>query len=373
MTGTKLRGLVVPAYLFLCLLMGGSTQGTWRTLVLQLTGIAIIGWAGMTRSPQPLSRAARSLLGLTAAAVLLVALQLVPLPPAIWTAFPGREPVLLGFKLLGQPLPWLPLSLTPYATIESLLFLMPSLAMLLGILRLGAYRATYLAYALLLATFAGIVLGAVQVSTGDGYLYKLATRGQASGFFANANYMGTLLLTAVPFVAALVIRKHEGRRASPSSAAGSLLIAGSLVAILIVGLGLSLSLAAVLLSLPVIGLSSLMLLRRRKAMPSGLAAVGVLAALLAVAGSNFLPAISSSGNTQSFDERQVIYRETVAAASDMMPAGSGFGSFPRIYAGREDPLSTTRWYTNHAHNDYLEIALEGGVVGILLILASTLR
>jgi O-antigen ligase len=38
-----------------------------------------------------------------------------------------------------------------------------------------------------------------------------------------------------------------------------------------------------------------------------------------------------------------------------------------VYRHYEDPGAVDRWYANHAHNDYLEIALEGGVPAILLL------
>ena len=76
--------------------------------------------------------AGRQLLVLTALMLLVPLIQLVPLPPSIWTALPGRAPVADGFRLLGQPLPWLPMSLAPARTVASLLWLLPALAVLLG-------------------------------------------------------------------------------------------------------------------------------------------------------------------------------------------------------------------------------------------------
>ena len=52
-----------------------------------------------------------------------------------------------------------------------------------------------------------------------------------------------------------------------------------------------------------------------------------------------------------------------------MPWGAGLGSFRSVYQLYEsrDQISTT--YVIHAHNDYVELALELGVAGILLIVA----
>ena len=49
--------------------------------------------------------------------------------------------------------------------------------------------------------------------------------------------------------------------------------------------------------------------------------------------------------------------------------GSGLGSFQRVYPLYEDPRRSRPTYVIHAHNDYVELALELGVAGILLMLA----
>jgi O-antigen ligase len=53
-----------------------------------------------------------------------------------------------------------------------------------------------------------------------------------------------------------------------------------------------------------------------------------------------------------------------------MPIGSGVGSFPSFYSTVEKPADLlTGTYANHAHNDFLELWLETGFMGpILLVL-----
>ena len=99
---TNLRQAIAPAYLFLCIVMGGSAQGIFSNLALQLAGVAILAWAFLTRVPLTSSRPARQLAWLAAAAIGLVVLQLIALPPALWGNLPGRIFVIDGFQLLGQ-------------------------------------------------------------------------------------------------------------------------------------------------------------------------------------------------------------------------------------------------------------------------------
>lgn len=57
------------------------------------------------------------------------------------------------------------------------------------------------------------------------------------------------------------------------------------------------------------------------------------------------------------------------AIGDFFPWGSGLGSFRSVYQLYEDPARVNDTYVRHAHNDYVELALETGLPGILLIVA----
>jgi O-antigen ligase len=74
-------------------------------------------------------------------------------------------------------------------------------------------------------------------------------------------------------------------------------------------------------------------------------------------------------NATSVEERRTMWAETSRAIVDFLPLGSGISTFPEIYQRYEDPLAVTRTVTNHAHNDYLEIALDAGIPAILLLIA----
>jgi O-antigen ligase len=52
---------------------------------------------------------------------------------------------------------------------------------------------------------------------------------------------------------------------------------------------------------------------------------------------------------------------------DFLPFGSGLGSFRRVYHLYERPEQVTNIYVIHVHNDYVELALETGVAGIVLM------
>ena len=365
---SNLRQAVAPAYLFLCIVMGGSAQGIFSNLALQLAGVAILAWAFLTRMPLKDSRPARQLGWLAAAAVVLVLLQLIPLPPAIWSQVPGRQFVVEGYRLLGQPLPWIPLSLAPTETIATAMAMVPPLAMLALILRLGAYRGSWLLIALLCATLISIALGVLQLQGSAPYLYAQANFGTASGLFANANHMATLLLVSIPFVVALGARRWR-QSPKPNDRLLTATLAGGAAVVVLLGSALNQSFALLIIGAPVVGAAALQLI------PPGRVRLGRLAAMLGVlflAGIAVLAVMVSAGtsvsNQTSVNIRADIWKHSSEAIGDHALAGSGIGTFPSIYAQYEDPATVERTHVNHAHNDYMELALETGLPGMLLIL-----
>ncbi len=261
---TGLRGAILPFYLVLCLLLGGSSVSNWANLVLQLVAIPLGLWALATKAPAELTSSGRALLVLLCLLLLLVGLQLVPLPPDLWTLFPGRTDVAAAYELMGQALPWLPMSLAPDQTLGSAMWLLPPSAILLAILRVGADRRTVLSWVLIGVTVAAILLGTLQVISGSRwYPYEVTNYGAMTGFFANANHMATLLLASTPFVAALYVRAR--RQSSSAQKASALMMISAIAPVfLAIGLVINNSLAGLGLMAPVAGASLLMIWRRKR-------------------------------------------------------------------------------------------------------------
>src|SRR6185503_8570434 len=77
--------------LLLALLLGGGTrQGLWSDAIVQLASLPLLASALFQLSRAEFSGRGRVALFLLSAVVLLPILQLLPLPPAIWTLLPGR-------------------------------------------------------------------------------------------------------------------------------------------------------------------------------------------------------------------------------------------------------------------------------------------
>jgi len=363
------KSSVAPAYLLACLILGGSAQGIWQNTLLQLAGLGIIAWAAAT-GDEPLPKSAQALMLILIAAFVVVVLQLIPLPASLW-AHGLRMRIAEGYSLLGRPVPSLPLSLTPYASLSTLLAIIPPLAVFCAILRLGAFRASWLAAALLAGAVAGITLGALQVvapgAASPWYLYHETNRGVAVGFFANANHMADLLVCGLPFIAALAA---GGRSRNIQRYSALLIILAGAALLLVVGIALNGSLAGYTLAVPAIAASILIVAPAQRsvrvpvAIIAGLALVAAVAAMASTSIGSSRIGQEASGSVES---RQEILKTTGRAIRDTMPFGSGLGSFVKVYPLYESADHVTPEYVVHAHNDYAELALELGLAGVLLI------
>ena len=364
----KLLSLLTAAYLLLCIVLGGSAQVIWPNLALEILGIALIAFAGMHRAEADAgSRSPMILVGLLAVGLLVILIQLIPLPPTVWASLPGRAELAKGFASLGYALPSQTISESPYASVLTFFAAIPAIGIFLAALRLKP-DARSIALAVVAGTVLAILFGALQVSGGRNswaYMYKISSPG-AVGFFANQNHMATLLLVAIPMAVALLAPAKSGAKTS----SGRYGIGAVLLILLIVGIGLNGSLAAYALSVPVI-LMSLTLLPgaagwRRLLFPVALLAVAASVVLLATrpVGNNSAEESASSSVTS----RSQIWGTTGRAIADSMPVGTGLGSFEQIYRHYEDPWQVRSEYVNHAHNDYLELILELGAPGAILIL-----
>lgn len=367
---TASRNGTAALFLFAALILGGSAQGAWGLFLLHLGAIALLVVAINSSRARPMGPWARRLAWLAAAAVGLLLIQLIPLPPALWTALPGRAFVADGLAMLGQPAGWMSWSLAPYSTLAAGFALLVPIGMFAAIVRRPDSSRRLLVAALLAGTFAGCLLGVMQVASGGErwYLYRFSAFGASTGFFANSNHLGTLLLASAPFLVAIASEGADSNRDAQArgviraaAAAGALLLVVSIV--------LNGSLAVQLLGLPVVLACIAMLGQGRtpgQRRILGIAALGAIAAaalLLVLVQEQ--PGLTSS---DGFSTRSAIWTTTLAALREAGVAGSGFGTFADYYRVFENAADVTPTFVNHAHNDYLELIVEGGAAAAALII-----
>lgn len=378
----KVRTGVAAAYLCLSIVLGGaSAAGAFANALLQVLAAIVLAVHFWSRGAPPLPREGRWLVAIFLAFAAVGLAQLIPLSPSIWTALPGRDVVVESLRLLGLQPGDMPASLDPRRTLASLLWLLPPAAMFLVTTRLTRDERSLLAKVLIGAAIVSIVLGAFQILGGGGSslrFYEITNPTSSVGFFANANHMATLMLSALPFAVLFMARAKKERSGSGSSKGkGQGFIYGAIAAFVAVGVMMNNSVAGYGLLIPTAA-ASYFLYRKSVASRIGtrnLLAAGAVAALIVAASTlgplspQRLGAKLGEGSTTG---RDISIPLTIAAMKDHFPYGSGLGTFRDLYRTYEPTESVTFVYVNHAHNDYTELALELGLPGVLLILAFVL-
>jgi O-antigen ligase len=102
-------------------------------------------------------------------------------------------------------------------------------------------------------------------------------------------------------------------------------------------------------------------------LPVVLGAAATLALVVAVGGVILLRMNPDVLASLSADARIRALPVVAAEAFHHLPFGSGLGTFDAIYRTRETVETLSNAYLNHAHNDYIEILLETGLAGAVLI------
>lgn len=366
-------GLVFLAF---AIMLGGASApgaGALANAVLQTFALGAILYALWTRRA-PYPGEAKLLFWLGGLFLAAALAQLVPLPAGVWENLPGRARFADNLALMGVEGAAMPLSLAPQAGMAGLLGLLPPAAMFLLVLAMPVTARQRLAWAVLGIATLSLILGAGQLAGGPqspARFYAITNPNSPVGFFANTNNLAMLLLCAMPFAGYLAARAlRRGRSAKRRS---GVMLGVAVALFLALGVGVVGSLAGYGLLLPVAA-ATLLIYRRAAYGPLplvwtvglGVLVIGLLGfALFGPFGEQALGADDVEHPTN----RLSIAATTLHAIGQYMPWGTGLGSFPEIYRLTEGADRPYAEYVNHAHNDYLELLLELGVVGGILILA----
>jgi len=208
-------GLVVT----LAMLFGGGGNQEWSDAVVQLAALPLLAWALFKLSPSQLGRIGQWAIVLLCGILALPLLQLIPMPPSLWSSLPGRGEIAAAYQAAGMTLPWLPLSLEPSGTWLGLLSLLPATAVFLAMLSVEQRSRRILIVLILVIVFASVLLDILQVMDGEDSalrFYAVTNRDRAVGFFANSNHNAAFLYCAIPFAAAWAIGLVQDHRPIPS-------------------------------------------------------------------------------------------------------------------------------------------------------------
>lgn len=367
--------VVLPVVLTVMVLLGGSIRNAFvPTAILEALACLLLIWCLLDNRLGRLSRSAIWLLVLIAIGIFVCLLQLVPVPHAWWTALPGRDEIAETFRTSGIGDVNQPISLAPDSTLHGLLRFLPPLAVFVLIAKLPwPILSGQIAWAVALVAMLSATLALAQTFTGNQHFlfpYGADNHGQAPGIFEVVNHQATLQLIAIPFIALLLGNLRSKFDAGDGYQALGIVTLASLV-LAMAAIFLSGSVAGYALAIPVVLLSCTLVIDRKPG-PLTIAGVAlVVIGLVAVAYVAFTSPLLKGLGVTDFGEnslsRRGLFDGTVGMVFDYWPVGAGLGAFETAYPAYEDPLGVTANYVSHAHNDYLEIAAELGLLGCLVL------
>jgi O-antigen ligase len=373
----KLNFALLSVFIFLAFLYGGASRAeVLSQLVVRLAAILAIAVFAV-QLDRTGARAIRPALLFLAAVAAIILVQLIPLPPETWAALPGRALYADALALAGLPPVWRPLSLTPDLTVDTLLSVLPPLALILGLGVIGRRLYAQLIPIVLAAVAISAVVGVIQVSSGSFYLYEITNKDSLVGFFANRNHQALFFAIAFPLLACWAAspsgdRTHAQLRNWVALCVGValiplLLVTGSRGGLVLGAIGIVAALAITARfrrerGMPIFGLS------RRGAL---LLLIPIAAGIAAVGATVFLARDEAIQRVMEGPTNELRSRNLPLIAQlvrDHLPLGTGYGSFDTVFRSHEARATLSEFYLNHAHNDWIEIVLEGGLVPIPLIL-----
>ncbi|MES3085121.1 O-antigen ligase family protein [Sphingomonas faeni] len=310
-----------------------------------------------------------------AVAIAIAVLQLLPLPPALWHMLPGREIVAKagGADAAQVCQSW---SLVPSETLNALASLVVPFVVLLLAAGLTQKERAWLPGMLLLFVIASMLLGIFQFSgaLADNPLIN-DTPGAVSATFANRNHFALFLALGCLLVPVWTFR--EGRQLRWRGPAGLGMMALFTLTILACGSRAGMALGA--LAILIAGLIARHGLRRefRRAprwvppvVVGGIIALFASLVLISVVADRAVSVQRSFSLDVGQDMRSRALPTVLDMTRSVFPAGSGMGSFDAMFRIHEPLALLKPTYFNHAHNDFIEIVLDAGLPGLLILLAA---
>lgn len=356
------------------LLFGGTSRGGVSGAIVSLAALPLL--VALLLEPKDWLRGRGAALALVALAVAIALLQLVPLPPSLWSALPGRAAVVETYRAADLALPWAGLTVSAYATQRALFALLAPIVIFLGALACRREERRAMFGLVLIAGAGSALLEFLQIMDGaDSALrfYRPSDGAVGVGLFANRNHAAALLYCTIP-LAAIVLDPSRGRRPILRLAA----LAGFYLAILL-GLMMTGSRSALIFGGVAFVLTFALILRQSVAAnvvgggrATAFAAGGLLLTVALLAPAFGLDHILERfvDHTGGAGDRASLARISFAAARGFFPFGSGLGTFERVYPLFETREAIAPAIVNHAHDDWLEIIIEAGLPGLLLLLGA---
>jgi O-antigen ligase len=348
-----------------CVLFGGGpfNPGVAASAMLLAGGVALFasilqgGLAALGALPA-LARAC--LLG----CLLLPALQLVPLPPDIWQLLPGRDLERQLLEAAGAGDAWRPVTNDVLATAGTLLLTLSMAGILLPVLIMPARDIDRMILLIVALALLSMLVGALQLTTSGRALafFQTSHKGLLLGFFANRNHEALLIAASILCCGYLIgrLRMDAGQKGLMFGIFAFLAVAAAVGTASRAGMALT---GIALISVPALFLEARL---KSRAYLAGLAAAAAIAVAGIVSMSGAAGKAIARYDEVSGDYRWTIWERSAAIIPDYLPFGSGLGTFADVYMKYEQVEWLRPTFVNHAHNEYIQIAIEAGLLGCVV-------
>lgn len=370
-------GWLLLAVLILTFLIGGGARGDVNSVALLRPVVMFLGFIGLALLTKEKARTFWPLFAIGGVALAWIAAQLVPLPPSLIAALPGQDPYIAAAQAMGVTDSWRPLSVVPSQTSNAFYAaFVPLAALVLFAGTHGQFRRWAMA-AIVGFAMLSLLFGLLQLGAGENspvYFYAITNAGSPVGLFANRNHQGMLMACMPPLLAYLVLTQPKMKNL-PWLAVGLWVLMAMFVLALGSRAGLILfvlSSAAVFVMLPA---------EARANLPGPKALRGqmhfVYPVVLAAGFAGFVSLASRTlawqrlmESADQADIRGDVIDPVGQMIRDFFPIGAGGGTFPYVFYRYEPVEMLSQAYVNHVHNDYLELAYEYGLPGVLIAFAA---
>ena len=377
---------VLAGFVSLLFLCGGGARADLASLVIiRPVAVLLAAWWAIRLTREQIA-ADRWFFAFSGATFALALLHIVPLPPLLWHALPGHDLIQRIDSVTALGSVWRPLTIAPDAAHNAFWSLFVPLAAGLGMVHLDSVGRRAMVPVVLALAGVSLLLSLLQTlapSASMLWFYRISNTGSPVGLFANRNHNAVFLAAMIPLAAAWATGLREGRLTALKRA---LAVAATLLAVVVVLVSGSRA-GVIMLAAALVG-AAFMLPWPSRPQPTGgrrsgldrfggirtaalAAAVIVVPLALLFVGSRLgdTGAVGRLTESGTGDFRPEVWRTTVSLIPHYLPFGSGIGSFVETYLVGEPPRQMMEKYINHAHNDFLELALTLGIPGILLVLA----
>lgn len=384
---TKITGyLLVKAstilLLIVCLLLGGASRiSDYPIIIIRPLSVLLIGIVFLNVKVNIFYKYRFPLI-IYLLFSLTILIQLIPLPPHIWYSLPLSHLYEDAIYIDGISNIWRPISIAPDLTINSLLSILPSVAIFLATIYLSKDNSNKMLNWVMFGMLFSAVLGLSQFSGGnDSHLYIWADRseGVADGVFANRNHQAIFLSCGLALLGPWVLMPSMGRakkigaglRVAMGAALGILLMAtviatgsrtGTMTAIF----------AAFYSCWTIIRSDYFSQIRNSSKKPFQIflniswLSIPIIIAVMLFAGKAL--SLERFASLDALADQRV--RSTpvmINMAKKVFPFGSGYGTFDTFFRAFEPDDLLHYGYFNHAHNDFLELLLTGGLAAVIVV------